>query len=512
MNEARPTLSPGMQVTPSVRLVEPLGAGGMGAVWLADHTSLKTRVVVKFMLGELGSSASARLRFSREAAAAAQVKSPHVVHMHDHGVTPEGLPFIVMEYLEGHDLAYEIANHGPIAPAKVVAIVSQVAKALGKVHAGGLLHRDIKPDNIFLVASDDDEVFVKLLDFGIAKSHDAAHETTLDGQTRTGQVVGTPFYMSPEQVTAQKSIDARSDLWALGVVTFEALTGQRPFDGPSFGALAVKIATGTPPIPSEVMPSLPQKFDAWFARACAREPKDRFATAKELAEALRASFEGVVSLPPPVVSSDSGARSAKASTLPTISGSGERAVSEPSTRVGSSPEADRPSFVLASTAEAPPALAKSEAGLAIGDAPGNAPRARKGPPAFAIVGTLAALVVVAVVAFKLGAGGSSAPRGTISERPEKSAGRTAAPSASQHAAPAISTAATAPPATASVALEPTQTAASEAMDAGKPPSRPGATRPPTTAAKPPPPPATTTKAEPSTKPATPPPSATIDVY
>jgi serine/threonine-protein kinase len=292
----------------------------MGAVWLADHQGLKTRVVVKFMLEDLGASEGARNRFSREAAAAAQVKSPHVVQMLDHGVSDDGIPFIVMEHLEGHDLGDEISKSGPMDPAKVVTIISQVAKALSKVHAAGLLHRDIKPDNIFLVDGEED-VFAKLLDFGIAKTQ--VHEgepTPLDSETKTGQIVGTPFYMSPEQVTAQKTIDLRSDLWALGVVAYEAMTGRRPFDGPSFGALAVKIATGNPPKPTESNPALPPSVDAWFAKACAHNPADRFSSAKELADALRAAFEGIVSLPSPPTSGDSGQRSAPAEAATRISG------------------------------------------------------------------------------------------------------------------------------------------------------------------------------------------------
>jgi serine/threonine-protein kinase len=281
----------------------------MGAVWLADHQGLKTRVVVKFMLDDLGSSTSARSRFSREAAAAAQVKSPHVVQMLDHGVSDDGVPFIVMEHLEGHDLGEEIEKHGALDPAKVVAIVSQVAKALSKVHAAGLLHRDIKPDNIFLVDGEED-TFVKLLDFGIAKTaHQEGEPTPLDSETKTGQIVGTPFYMSPEQVTASKAIDFKSDLWALGVVAYEALTGKRPYDGPSFGALAVKIATGTPPRPTEANPTLPPSVDAWFAKACAHNADARFGSAKELGDGLRAAFDGIVSLPNPPMSGDSGSRS-----------------------------------------------------------------------------------------------------------------------------------------------------------------------------------------------------------
>jgi serine/threonine protein kinase len=371
-----------MQITKAVSLLEPLTTGGMGAVWLADHLGLKTRVVVKFMLVGLDSSESARIRFSREAAAAAQVKSPHVVQMLDHGVSDDGVPFIVMEHLEGHDLGKEIEKHGALDPAKVIAIVVQVAKALSKVHAAGLLHRDIKPDNIFLCAGEED-TFVKLLDFGIAKSNSLDQgDGSLDGETKTGQIVGTPFYMSPEQVTAQKTIDHRSDLWALGIVAYQALTGERPYDGPSFGALAVKIATGTPPAPSAVNAALPPAVDIWFAKACARSASDRFSSAKELADAFRAAFEGVVSLPSSIVNSDSGQRSAG--------------------RTQSSPDA-APATPLGLAATAlddseagrrQASLGRSEAGVSvIGDALGGS----RSSPLLFIGGAVALTVVVAGV-------------------------------------------------------------------------------------------------------------------
>jgi eukaryotic-like serine/threonine-protein kinase len=329
------SLAAGTAVTPNVRLVSPLGSGGMGAVWLADHTGLKTRVVVKFMHAGVDSTPSARARFSREASAAAQVKSPHVVQMLDHGVTDDGVPFIVMEHLEGRDLGKVLKEEGALEPADVVVVVSQIAKALSKVHAAGLLHRDIKPDNIF-VCDTEDEIFVKLLDFGIVKKEVGEGEGSMDGSTNTGQVVGTPFYMSPEQVTAQKALDARSDLWALGVVAFEALTGKRPFDGPSFGALAVLIATGSPPKPTELNPDLPKEVDAWFLKACAREPANRFGTARELADGLRAAFGALV---PPM--SDSGQRNAGVR--------GKMASSSGSGAHDTLPTSGSPSFVNAST-------------------------------------------------------------------------------------------------------------------------------------------------------------------
>jgi serine/threonine-protein kinase len=270
---------PGTMVTPNVRLVRPLGAGGMGAVWVAEHLALKTQVVVKFMAAELAANEEAIARFSREAAAAAQVKSPHVVQVFDHGVR-DGLPYIVMELLEGRDLAAFIGN-GPLPPQMVVEIVGQIAKALGKAHAAGIVHRDIKPENIFLCDVEGGEVFVKLLDFGIAKA--SSHK--LGSGTRTGQVVGTPYYMCPEQIVGAKNVDLRADLWSLGVVVFEALTGMRPFEGETVGALTLSIHGATPSL-TAVNPALPPEVDAWFRKACAKEPESRFASAKDLAQAL----------------------------------------------------------------------------------------------------------------------------------------------------------------------------------------------------------------------------------
>ncbi|HEY1698044.1 MAG TPA: protein kinase [Polyangiaceae bacterium] len=277
-------LQPGVAVTANIRLVRSLGAGGMGSVWIADHLALHTQVVVKFMSLQLGGNAEAVERFSREAAAAAQVKSPHVVQMLDHGVTPDGIPFIVMELLEGKDLAGHLAQRGRLTLGETADIVAQVAKALGRAHERGIVHRDIKPDNIFLCDMGG-ELFVKILDFGIAKSGSG---NALSGGTKTGATLGTPYYMSPEQVVGAKNIDARSDLWSLGVVVYQCIVGSRPFDAETFGALALMIHNAPLPLPTAADPSIPPAFDAWFQRACAREPAARFSTARELADALTA--------------------------------------------------------------------------------------------------------------------------------------------------------------------------------------------------------------------------------
>ena len=300
-----------MMVTQNVRLVRPLSEGGMGSVWVADHLALHTAVVVKFMTRDLAANPEARSRFSREAAATAQVKSPHVVQTLDHGITDDGRPYIVMELLEGRDLSSHLEASGRMSPREVAFVVSQLSRALDRAHARGIVHRDIKPENIFLCDSGDGEIFVKLLDFGIAK----ANIPKLDGSTKTGSLFGTPFYMSPEQLVGAKEIDFHSDLWSLGVVAFEAMTGKKPFEAETVGGIAVKAHTDPLPKPSTHVPDLPSAIDGWFAKACARDPQARFGSAKEMAEALSAAASGDAPVPRIVVAPGSSPYEARAQTV-----------------------------------------------------------------------------------------------------------------------------------------------------------------------------------------------------
>ena len=253
----------------------------MGELWIAEHLGLGTEVVVKFISAELSDRPDAAERFAREAAAAAKVNSPHVVKILDYGASPDGAPFIVMEKLEGRDLATYLADRGSLPPDAVALVVRQLAKALTKAHAARIVHRDIKPANVFVCESER-ELFVKLLDFGVAKTEAPGGSAA----TLTGICVGTPGYMSPEQIVASKQVDHRADLWSLGVLAFHCLTGRKPFDGETAGAVLLAIHTLAMPKPSRHVPSLPAAVDAWFERACAREPEQRFASASELANAL----------------------------------------------------------------------------------------------------------------------------------------------------------------------------------------------------------------------------------
>ncbi|WP_437604235.1 serine/threonine-protein kinase [Sorangium sp. So ce590] len=277
----------GQQVTDTLRLSRPLGQGAMGSVWVADHLTLRTQVAVKFISPAHAQNGDLVERFRREAMAAAQIKSPHVTQVYDHGMTSDGAPYIVMELLDGEDLKRRMQRLGALSPAEVARIVSQAAKALGRAHQLGIVHRDIKPDNLFLIDLEG-EPFVKVLDFGVAK-HIVEGELAM---TATGSVLGTPLYMSPEQVLSSKHVDHHADLWGLGVVAYHALTGQFPFYAETFGALSVALHNGVFAPPSHVRPGLPRGIDAWMHRALQSRPEARFRSAKEMAEALDVAVFG----------------------------------------------------------------------------------------------------------------------------------------------------------------------------------------------------------------------------
>jgi serine/threonine-protein kinase len=262
------------------RLVRQLGKGGMGSVWLAEHLTLNSWVAVKLMDPSIAATVEGAERFKREAQAAASLRSAHVVQVLDYGVH-EDTPFLVMELLQGQSLADCIEREKQLGAERTLSIVTQVARAIGRAHAAGIVHRDLKPDNIFLIREDDQEL-AKVLDFGIAK----ATGPRFGGmETRTGVTMGTPYYMSPEQVEGKKALDHRSDLWSLTVIACECVTGARPFDGETFGELLLNICARPVTPPSRLGFYLPG-FDEWFAKGTHRDPEQRFASAQELAAGL----------------------------------------------------------------------------------------------------------------------------------------------------------------------------------------------------------------------------------
>jgi serine/threonine-protein kinase len=275
-------VSEGTILAGKYRLVELIGRGGMGSVWRAERLGWASPVAIKLM--NVAHNPLTLARFQREARLAATLRSVHVVQVLDDGVDEiSGAPFIVMELLEGESLAERLLRMKRLRPEVVAQIITQIARALGRAHEVGLIHRDLKPDNILLVRNDDEEV-VKVFDFGIAKF--TTDESKLDERTLAGHVMGTPAYMSPEQLTSSRELDHRSDLWSLAVIACECMSGARPFEADNLVSLAFRICANDPPRPSTLGP-VPDGFDAWFARAIAQDPRDRFPSAKVMAEELR---------------------------------------------------------------------------------------------------------------------------------------------------------------------------------------------------------------------------------
>jgi serine/threonine-protein kinase len=269
------------------QLVKLIGRGGMGSVWEARHVSLGTPSAIKFIEAEYANSQEARSRFDKEAKAAATIQSKHAIQIYDHGVTDDGKPYIVMELLTGEPLDKRIERLGQLTLQDTARILQQVSRGLARAHERGIVHRDLKPENIFIVRNtDDDEEVAKVLDFGIAKIQNSPHSPGVTSSTKTGAVLGTPFYMSPEQARGLRNVDHRTDVWSLGVIAYKCITGRLPFDGESVGDLLVKICTAPVPIPSHAVAGLPQAFDTWFMRALEREPERRFSSVTELAEHL----------------------------------------------------------------------------------------------------------------------------------------------------------------------------------------------------------------------------------
>ncbi|MGO8992736.1 MAG: protein kinase domain-containing protein [Polyangiaceae bacterium] len=270
------------------QLVRLIGRGGMGTVWEGRHASLGTRVAIKFIDVEYADSQEARTRFDNEARAAATIQSKHAIQIFDHGVTDDGKPYIVMELLLGEPLDARLDRVGRLPLAETARILRQVGRALSRAHERGIVHRDLKPENIFLVRTpDEDDEIAKVLDFGIAKFKKVDGQSGgLTSSTKTGAVLGTPFYMAPEQARGLRDLDHRVDLWSMGVIAYKCVCGVLPFEGVSVGDLLVKICTTPAPIPSSVLGSLPPAFDAWFLRALEKDPARRFQNALELSDSL----------------------------------------------------------------------------------------------------------------------------------------------------------------------------------------------------------------------------------
>ncbi len=277
-------VGPGEILAGKYRVEYVLGAGGMGAVVAAHHLQLDRKVAIKFLLPAMLVDQDAVARFAREARNAVRITSDHVVRVLDVGSLENGAPYMVMEYLEGSDLSAILRQRGPLPVKEAIDFVLQAMEAIAEAHTLGIVHRDLKPANLFCGRAADRRAHIKVLDFGISKGGGSAGISA--GLTATAAMMGSPFYMSPEQMDSAQTVDARTDIWALGVVLFELLTGKVPFSGETIPEVSIKIATRPPPPLQSLRPEAPEGLARVILTCLEKSRERRYRNAAELAAAL----------------------------------------------------------------------------------------------------------------------------------------------------------------------------------------------------------------------------------
>ncbi|MBN2577132.1 MAG: serine/threonine protein kinase [Deltaproteobacteria bacterium] len=273
------------QTIGNYQITAKLGEGGMGVVYLAEHPVIGRKVAMKAIHPELSRNPEVVSRFVTEAKAVNQIGNEHIVDIHDFGTTADGEFYFIMEFLQGEALVDRLKRSSPLELERALSIAAQVTDALGASHQHGIIHRDLKPENVFLITKGHSPDFVKVLDFGLAKLTQG--EDKVSHKTRTGSVMGTPYYMSPEQCEGKPNIDHRSDIYSLGVILFEMTTGKIPFGGEGYGEIIVKHITAPVPSPRTINPLLPSSVEAIVLRALAKRRDERFQTMEEFAAALQ---------------------------------------------------------------------------------------------------------------------------------------------------------------------------------------------------------------------------------
>jgi serine/threonine protein kinase len=265
------------------RILSKIGTGGMGAVYLAEHPLIGKKVALKVIHRDLANNKEVVQRFFQEAKAVNKIGSDHIVEIHDFGVTPEGDHFYIMEYLDGKTLAHVLSRDRVLDVMRALHICAQIASALSAAHNAGVIHRDLKPDNVMLTMRLGDQDFVKLLDFGLAKMLAAGPGVI---KTAAGVLLGTPQYMSPEACESRPGVDHRTDIYAVGILLFQMVCGQLPFDGESMGEVLVKQVTQLPPPPRALNAQIPPSVEQIILRCLMKQPDARFPTMVALREAL----------------------------------------------------------------------------------------------------------------------------------------------------------------------------------------------------------------------------------
>ncbi len=280
-------VEPGQVLAGKYRIDRVLGEGGMGVVVAAHHLQLDQQVAIKFLLPEALRNADAVARFGHEARAAVKIKSEHVARVIDVGTLETGAPYIVMEYLQGADLEVVLEKNGPLPVVDAVDFTLQTCEALADAHALGIIHRDLKPANLFCIRGSDGLQCIKVLDFGISKLTGAGGAGAGMGMTRTTAVMGSPLYMSPEQMQSSRNVDVRTDIWAVGVILYELLAGKPPFLGESIPELCMKIMTAAPEPLVRVRGDVPAGLESVILRCLAKDRTQRYPHVAALAVDLR---------------------------------------------------------------------------------------------------------------------------------------------------------------------------------------------------------------------------------
>ncbi len=293
------TLQIGDVIQDKYRIVRLIGQGGMGAVYEGENTLIARRVAIKVLYSQIAGQQGVVERFEREAQAAGRIGNDHILEVLDMGTLDDGNRFMVMEYLDGETLGERTKRLGPLTADQIFPLARQLLVGLAAAHHAGIIHRDLKPDNVFISRQKAGQAdFVKIIDFGISKFTQLDQDMKM---TATGAVMGTPYFMSPEQAKGTGGADGRSDLYAVGVILYKTVTGRVPFDGETFNELLFKIVLSPMPQPRQLVPELDPAFETIIQKAMARDPDRRFQTAQEFIQALDAWKDAgtSVTVPPP---------------------------------------------------------------------------------------------------------------------------------------------------------------------------------------------------------------------
>jgi len=438
-----------------------LGEGGMGVVVAARHLELDERVAVKFLLPEIAKREDAAERFKREARAAVKIKSEHVARVRDVGTTDDGVPYMVMEYLEGHDLGEELRMRGPLPVAEAVRFLLEACEAVAEAHAAGIVHRDLKPANLFLAQRADGTRLVKVLDFGISKSVAGTSSADLS-LTATSTLIGSPLYMSPEQMHSAKNVDTRTDIWSLGAILFQLLTNRPPYMAESIPQLCNALLNDLPPPLASFRDDVPEALQAALTRALTKQREQRWQSVGDLCQAL------VPFAPEAKIHADRAARLLSTQgDKPGAAATTERSVPPPGSSISVAISGESQGIGDQATE-----VSGAPAGVKTQDSWGKTGGSQSKPPAarsrsFAVIGA-GAVVAIAVVAWGISRNTATA---TPSATPAADPPRAAEPST-----PVVTATPTPEPAP---TVEPAPAAAAEAADAGTKSQPPSAQKQPT---------------------------------